>query len=120
MQNPYGQSGAQQAYAQPAGYSGQTGYGQQSYNYNNWQQTEKKSMHPLTLWTLILAGAGFLLGIVNGIGLPLSIAAIVTGALAMRKDKPNRLWAIIGLAVGVIGTIMSIILWIITIMILTG
>lgn len=138
QQNPYGQQAPQQSqgYAQPAGYSQsqygqaqqQNPYGQQApgqqgaaqYNgYNNYggQPQEKKSLHPLTLWAIILSGVGFLLSFIQGFGLPLSIAGIVLGAMAIKKDSSNKLWAILALAAGALGTIISIIIWIITIMI---
>jgi hypothetical protein len=58
-----------------------------------------------------LAIVSLVLGVVslNGMGLLTGIPAIVTAAIALKKQKPGRGLSIAGLVTGIAGTILSLI-----------
>ena len=56
----------------------------------------------------------------NGFGLPFSIVAIITGIIAMKKAPENKPWPLIGVLVAALGAVISVILWIISLMYILG
>jgi len=106
---PYGQQGGNfsqgtaDAYgAAPGGY-GQT---QQYGGYGQPQQQASKTMSYVALGLGI--GAFIFMWITWVLGLPLGIAAVVCGAIGMKKEPTGKVFSIIGLVLGVISIIGSI------------
>jgi hypothetical protein len=79
------------------------------------EEQVRPRLSDLTMVSLILAGIGFALAMVSGVGLPVAAAAVACGAVAMRRRPAERPWPLIAVVVGSVGVVIAAILLIISV-----
>lgn len=73
-----------------------------------------RRLSDLTWIALILSGLGLALAFMSGAGLPVAAAGAVCGFIALRRRPDDSPWPFIAVAAGSVGTVLALILAIVT------
>ncbi|GEK79862.1 hypothetical protein [Agrococcus baldri] len=73
-----------------------------------------RSWSTLTIAALVLSGLGLLFAFASGLGLPLALAGIICGGVAMRRDRAARPWPLVALLAGLLGAVIAATLVVLT------
>ncbi len=82
-------------------------------NMNDYGMTQNQGSSTLAIVSLVCGLVGLIVSCCCCLGLVSGIAAIITGALSIKKQNPGKGMAIAGIITGAVAVVLYLILWII-------